>query len=326
MRSLRLALVLLVALGLAPGTFVRSPDTRDWTEPVRLERLALPTFRSGPFRLEAGWQLTSANTAFGGWSALVAPPGELLLGSDRGALMRLARVDGSVAEPRLIEFLHQRQGPKYLSDLEALAIGPGDGRVWAAFENANRILRLSPVLSIEKAAQPTAMRNWSKRGGPESMTRLPDGRFLLLAEDPSDESGQGHSGLLYPGDPTEAGSVPMAFEFSGLTGFRPTDLAALPDGRVLILMRRVEFGLPPRFEGAILLADPAAIRPGETWSGQLVARLRPPFPTDNYEGLAVTVDGRGARHIWLVSDDNFMRYQRTLLIRFRWEKRRPPGA
>ena len=67
-----------------------------------------------------------------------------------------------------------------------------------------------------------------------------------------------------------------------------------------------------------MIADPAAIRAGEPWQAERLADLAEPLPTDNYEGLAVEPDGSGGAVLWLISDDNQMVLQRTLLLKLRW--------
>ena len=95
-------------------------------------------------------------------------------------------------------------------------------------------------------------------------------------------------------------------------------MAPLPGGRVLILLRTVYWRLPPRFEGKLVIADPARIRQGKRWSGEVVADLAEPLPVDNYEGLAVEPANDGSAVVWLISDDNTARFQRTLLLKLEW--------
>ena len=52
-----------------------------------------------------------------------------------------------------------------------------------------------------------------------------------------------------------------------------------------------------------------------------LARIDTPFPSDNYEGLAVVDEGGGSWSLWLISDDNFASYQRTLLLKLHWDVR-----
>jgi hypothetical protein len=92
----------------------------------------------------------------------------------------------------------------------------------------------------------------------------------------------------------------------------------LPDGRALILLRKVLWGIPPHFAGKLMLADPATIRAGKAWRAEPLADLASPLPSDNFEGLAVAPAGDGGTTLWLISDDNDSIAQRTLLLRLRW--------
>jgi hypothetical protein len=173
------------------------------------------------------------------------------------------------------------------------------------------------ALRTSAAVSPAAMRDWRATFGAEAMVRLADGRFVVLAEGSRDWFGEGMPGLVFPSDPV-AGAPPAAFRFAPPPGFRPVDMAQLPDRRVLILLRRVDWGIPPVFSGKLMLADPVALRPGEEWRAEPVADLATPLPTDNYEGLAVEPDGKGGVVLWLISDDNEMALQRTLLLKLAW--------
>ena len=55
--------------------------------------------------------------------------------------------------------------------------------------------------------------------------------------------------------------------------------------------------------------------------------LSPPFPMDNYEGLAVMKDPQsGGALVFLMSDDNFSADQSTLLLAFRLDAPASPAA
>ena len=62
-----------------------------------------------------------------------------------------------------------------------------------------------------------------------------------------------------------------------------------------------------------MIADPAAIRPGEVWQGIEVAKLSSSLPVDNFEGMAIVPREDGRVTVWLISDDNHASTQRTLL-------------
>jgi hypothetical protein len=80
-----------------------------------------------------------------------------------------------------------------------------------------------------------------------------------------------------------------------------------------VLNRR--FALSSLFTGVLVLLDRSALRPGEIHSGRIIARFEPPVISENYEGLSVTTEN-GRPIVWIVSDDNYGRWQRTLLLKF----------
>ena len=59
------------------------------------------------------------------------------------------------------------------------------------------------------------------------------------------------------------------------------------------------------------------IKPGARMLGLELAQITPPLSVDNFEGLAVFPDERGGTIIYILSDDNFNPFQRTLLLQFR---------
>ena len=315
----RLVALLLVALGLTPGTWWRSPvPAADNRQIVSFTPLPQPDLDLGPLRLAGAWQMRSANEHFGSYSALaVLGDGVLLAASDRGRMLRFSTPGARPSPVRLDFFAGREQRDKRRMDLEALTRDPATGRIWVAFEVSNRIERYDTGFRARAIVRPKAMRDWRAWFGAEAMVRLADGRFIVLAEGAARWFGSAMPGLLFPSDPV-AGAGPERFVFVPPEGFRPVDLASLPDGRVLLLLRNAGWGIVPAFSGKLMLADPATIRPGQPWRADLVANLAAPLPTDNYEGLAVEPDGRGGAVLWLISDDNQMTLQRTLLLKLLW--------
>lgn len=311
-------LAILVALGLAPGTFVRiAPDTVEspW---VSFERLALPERAAGPFTVQEGWRITSKDSSFGGYSALAwLGPAELLALSDRGGALRFSPPRSGTMPVRLGPLLHFSNPWWNIRDFEAVAHDPRTGSLWASFESRHGLARVKPD-GWEAIAFPPALREWGSNSGAEAMARLPDGRFLVLAESDPGWFRETTPGLLYPTDPV-SGAEPLRFRLSLTDRYRPTDLAVLPDGRLLLLARRVEVEFPPRFSARLLLADPGTIRHGRTWTPQLLATIADPMPNDNFEGLTVAPGEDGRLVAWMISDDNFSALQDTLLIKLSFD-------
>ncbi len=269
--------------------------------------------------VEGLWQVTGSGEAFGGYSALAGDrTGRFIALGDGGG--RLDFADPSKGDPRPhASWLFD--GPDIIKarrDVEALAADPATGRLWAAYEFRNAIARFAPDGAMDKRVRPPAMKDWSANSGPEAMARLDDGRFVVLAEMQLEPPGKGCPGLLFASDPVE-GAKPVQFRFVPPAGFAASDMAALPDGRVLILVRRLDWPFPPRFAAQLLLADPAMIVPGKPWPWRLLAPVASPVPLDNYEGLAVVPGDDGALGLWLISDDNAMATQRSLLLKLRWD-------
>jgi hypothetical protein len=213
---------------------------------------------------------------------------------------------------------HGDNPDKRWSDLEGATVDPGTRTMWATLEHTNQVRRFDADLMPNAFTSPREMRDWPGNSGPESITRLGDGRFIVLSEGSPRWLTREVPGLLFPGDPIDK-LKPLQFSYRPPRGYSAVDMAALPDGRVLILLRRMILGFPPRFEGKLMVANPARIRPAKSWPAREIAHLAPPLPIDNYEGLAVEPGPDGRLVLWLISDDNNAMFQRTLLLKLLWD-------
>lgn len=312
MRRLPLSLLLAALLLTLTWTGKTFPprDTRQLitASPVALD---LAEQRIGPLTVAEAWALSSPNGRVGGLSglALTGERGFLVTG-DRGSLIAFTLpADGAVHDVSIRPLLPRWQG----IDSESIAVA-GDS-IWIATEQRHDILRLAG--SGDRSAvriRPRAMRRWPGNGGAEAMLRFPDGRFLVLAEGARGKAG-GTAALLFAGDPLICPDAVTAFDYDAGDMGRVTDAALLPDGRVLLLHRKV--GPLRGWRSALAIADPAAIRAGSMWRGEPLARIANHPLSENYEGLAVSGRGPDTR-IWLLSDDNFNGLQRTLLVGLDW--------
>lgn len=315
----KLVLLLVVILGLAPGTWLWSPrPPADQRQELSFRALPLPDTMPGPLEPRGAWVLDSPNAVFGSYSALVVlPDGSLLAASDKGSMMHFSAPAIRPSHVRIGYFGQDGSRPKWQLDIESMTRDPASGRLWLGFENDHRIERFDPGFRGQATVRPEAMRRWSSNTGAEAMVRLADGRFVVIAEGASRWSDGEAPALLFTEDPV-LGGEPIGFRLASPRGYKPVDAAQLPDGRVVILLRKVVWGLPPGFAGKLVIADPAAIRAGDLWRTEPLADLVAPLPTDNFEGLAVVPDGSGGSTLWLISDDNESFVQRTLLLRLDW--------
>jgi hypothetical protein len=294
------------------------------TKPIRFENAAVfaspyvgRIFASSKrLRLVAGWTLSSGSEQFGGLSALVVDGTDLLAVSDKGALVLLKRATLVAPARAAIRPLPVGCGnPEYKADRdsESIARDPQSGNVWIGFEWRNFICRVGPRLDIAVAkAKPLQMKNWPLRAGAESMTRLRDGRTIVLAERPTG-GGRDSPLLVYSVDPTSDGATAIEMRYRPPKGYRPTDVAELPDGSLLVIHRR--FRPPFAFSTIVAMTASFKARAGGTITARPLALLKAPGTSDNFEGLAVErIASR--TYIWMVSDDNFMPFQNTYLLKF----------
>lgn len=276
--------------------------------------------RFGKLQYLGGWALASNQPSFGGYSALHVQDEDFTALSDAGQYLsfRMER-PGVIENPRFgaLPDYPGRAGLKSDRDSESMAVDPATGDIWVGFEGYNAIFRYASGFARSLAqSRPAVMSIWSGGSGAEALARLSDGRFLAISEGSRFRDG-GHEGVhaavLFTGDPTDSRSLAIPFGYRPPPGFYATDAAQLPDGRVLILNRH--FTLTDGFWSALTIIDPVAIRKDAIIEGELVADLRPPLAIDNMEGLSVR-GGDGRTILWMISDDNQMPFQRTLLLKF----------
>ncbi|HEX8512427.1 MAG TPA: esterase-like activity of phytase family protein [Allosphingosinicella sp.] len=290
-----------------PVTFVRfTPVALDVEDPAvaRLGRLAFL----------GAWSLTSNDARVGGVSALHAEGGEALALSDAGWRIRFAlpQRGGTVrADVAMVEDGPGPPGDKADRDIESLVIH-GD-MAWIAYEQSNAIWRygrrrFEPLAS----AAPAAMRDWSNNAGPEAMVRLKDGRFLVFAEGEGGDS----EAVLFSGDPAREATPALRLRYRPPEGYRLTDAAVLPDGRLLLLNRTV--GLLAGFTARLTLAAFPPLADRALIEGSQIAAFEGRLTRDNFEALSVTREG-DRTILWIASDDNYNPIQRTLLMKFALE-------
>lgn len=315
----RLALLAVVAIGLAPGTFVRTPaPVHDDRQILALEPIEVEPATRGEVTIDGLWELSSPNSNFGSYSGLVAlSPNELLAVGDAGGWLRFSPPDGPASEPRFGALRKADLRSKSAVDAEAVDYDPATDTVWVAYEVTNLIERSGLDFTDVISVQPASMSRWPITSGPESMARLSDGRFIVIGEGSPDWLGDGYPGLLFDGDPVDGADV-LRFGFVPPDGFRATDMATLPDGRVLILMRKIEGIFPPAFATMIAVADPSTIAEGEVWQAREIATLGTDLPHDNFEGIAAVPRDDGSFTLWLISDDNGAALQESLLYKLHW--------
>jgi hypothetical protein len=260
-------------------------------------------------------------TYVGNLSALaVDRDGSILALSDRSALFTL---DPRTLRPTAVtELLDEQREPL---DSEGLVVEP-DGARLVTSEIGPSVRRYRPDgtllgrLPVPEELTTRAVRNQSFEG----LARLPDGTLVASMEGPLD----GESTVRFQ---TWVADRPAAqFRYPPDPGFGVSDIAALADGRLLVLERTY---LPNVGNGVHLyltrLGDEPMTKTLLADIGRcpaLGAKAEQPQPNpllDNIEGMTITGrDPDGGLHLLLVSDDNQRRAQTTRLYRLTV---RPPG-
>ncbi len=292
--------------------------------PLTAEAVALdpadPARRdTGRLRYMGGLILRSTNAAFGGVSALRAGPDGRMLGiTDTGAWVsfgvverggRLVGVTGGVMAPLRNETGRTTRN-KSDFDAEGLAWNSATGEALVSLEQDHRVLTYGGIdperpESLDRAAirveRSAATANWPSNGGGEAIVTLTGGDRLIFEEEGQDAAGA--SDVLRIG-----ASGTRVLRYTPPAGFRPTDAVEVAPGELLVLNRRftVTEGV-----SAVLTLVPV----GDRMRGEEIAQLAAPLTVDNMEGMAL-VRIYSRMFIYLISDDNFKAFQRTILLKF----------
>lgn len=305
-------LTTIITPGLPPPRVPRLDATLRAT-PVLLDSRDPSIRRVGDLVFRRGWALESDAPRFGAISAMAVEDGAVAAISDSGDLFLFALPDSAgAARVRILALPIVRGSPALKRNRDTESLAMADGRIWVGFERGNLIARYRRAdARLEGFARPEAMRRWPRNAGAEAMARLSDGRFVVF--------GEGMRGaaetpvILFDGDPSVSGTPALTARYRRPGGYRATDAAVLPDGRLLILNRRVDW--IGTFSVKLVIADLPEWRAGATIEGREIATLEAPLTVDNMEALSVAVEN-GRTIVRIASDDNFMGMQRTLLLEF----------
>jgi len=286
--------------------------------PVQLDAGDPARRRVGALTWLGGLALTSPDPAFGGFSAMRVAGDRFTLLSDGGNIVDFRM--GPDLHPHDVRFA-DLPGPgtgaiKRHRDSESLTWDPRTGRAWVGFENRNAIWRYDASLThTERNVRPAAMADWPIAGGAEAMVRLANGQFIVFSETARPEGRRDARVVLrFAGDPTESPRAPLAFAYVPPAGYDPTDVAELPDGRLLVLNRRLS--LPGLFTAKLCMIDVRGVPAGGIVRCGEIASFERPLLHDNFEALAVTREGADTI-VWIASDDNGEFWEQSLLLKFR---------
>ncbi|WP_042446363.1 esterase-like activity of phytase family protein [Azospirillum sp. B510] len=303
--------------------------------PVPLDRGRPDRRTLGPLRFLGGLDVAGGGRV-GGLSGLwVDPAGDRFvaigdtglvvdgrLGSDPdGGLAGLSEIR---ARPLTVE--EGTSNRKRRTDAEDLTRLP-DGGWLVSLERDHRILRYTggdrgPEGIPVPIPRPPGMESTPENGGLEALTRLPDGRLLTIEEGEDDGHRERRAWITRAGLAADGAGDGMPrveadwqpFTYRVAPRYRPTSVAPLPDGGVLVLERRVS--LLGGWSSRLVRVAARQLTAGAVVDGEELGRLEAPLINDNFEGIATRPGPAGQTLVYLISDNNFSPLQRTYLLLF----------
>jgi hypothetical protein len=310
--------LLLVASGVAVGG-----------EPIELVTRAVPLHAEEPsvtsvdrLSYRGGIEIASTDRRFGGWSGLlVSPDGENLFAvSDTGKWLN-ARLrygtDGrlvGLADGILGELKDGKGNPLRGREADAEALTRLGDTIVIAFERHARLAAYpargwrEPIIGTPRPfPRPRDLLEAPGNGGMEALTAISGNRLFAVAEAFDVGDGAARAWLHEGGRWHD-----LTYAWTGR--FRAADATTLPSGDVLVLERR--FTWVGAFASRIVRIAQSAIRPGAHLEGVEIAVIDPPLSAENFEAVAARRGRPGETLIYLLSDDNFLFVQRTLLLMF----------
>lgn len=234
---------------------------------------------------------------------------------DNGRLIGMAA--GWIAP--ILNMQGQKPADKRAADAEEL-VRTDEGDVWVFYEQTHRAERFEKLSAcnpssltqkpVEQRRFPIT-RNWKPNAGMEAATA--DGQSLIAISERTPATDGGHQAFVAEPD----GRI-IAFSWQAPEYFDPTAMDLYRDAddkrRILVLHRR--FSPLRGLAASITEATLADALPKQRVQGREVAMLAPPYTVDNMEGLAIRRENNQI-YLYLISDDNFNFFQKTILMKFR---------
>ena len=298
------------------GTAVELKSTKINLFPTDLENISL-----NKLKFVSGIEIKSNHPDFGGLSGLIINEDKSLIAvGDQGIwLTGKIKIDEN---GKLVEIINGRLGhlkgnennPLYKlgkSYTDAESIEFYNNKFVVSFERKHRILIFNNIfLHSEIFYDRIKYLDLPDNGGIEAMAPLKNNSIFLLSEN-----------LIHPDDKI-AGYLLSDNKLKKVYvkkngSFKPTDMASLPDGNILLLERSFS---PLRGASArISVIKYEDLKPNSVILPFTLDTLKPPMVVDNFEGISFLKLNDGGYYIFILSDDNFNFLQKTLLYQFYWD-------
>lgn len=281
---------------------------------------------AGASELVAMGQYTwhESDDSFGGFSGLVmAADGSTFFAvTDHGEFYEAAVVRSSDRRIAGIRTLwhaplldnHGKPVAGFTADAEALAPG-ADGGLYVGYESYVRVTGLKPPDLHPLPLHPfDRFRDLWSNASFEGVAERPEGGLIVVSETAGAASG-GYPTFLGDGAGREMIWRPGPTVPASGGGFGASDAAFGPDGRFYLLERRFTLG------GFSSRVRRFGYRDGGFGAAETLLETRP-GALDNMEGMSIWTDADGRTVISLISDDNFLFAQRTIVAEYELRERR----
>jgi hypothetical protein len=325
------AAALAAALLVANGALAQNPRAA----PARIDISATPIAsfdprdpsrtRFGALEFRGGLVLSSKADSFGGFSSLhmESDGARFIAVSDRGAWLR-----GRIAyrDDRPVGIADAEMAPLLGADgrtlrsrgwFDAESLAERDGALYVGLERVEQIVRFNYkadglMARGEPIPVPPDFKTFKSNNSLECLAAPPKGApfsdaLIVVTEESLDEAGNLRAFVL--------GGETTRFSVKRRDDFDVSDCAVLASNDLLLLERRFALlrgGLAMRIRRVPL----AGIKPGATIDGSILIEADLGYEVDNMEGIGLHRNARGETIITLISDDNFLPFQRTLLLQF----------
>jgi hypothetical protein len=337
--------LLLLALGLlgaVAAVAAQKADIASLTpQPVEVSARSVAFDPADPSRRDFGrleWRgglsLSSGNPVFGGYSglALGSDASTLLAVSDAGSWLtaKLEYKNGRLAgigDARIGPLTQkdgspiQRRRDRDAETLFAVKSGGLERRYYVGFEGRHRLEEYefkdgAMAGPLRRAELPKTLKGMNVNAGLEAATMLRGGPHIggmvLFAERKLGSDGD-HTGVLVRGGK----AYPLSLKRTG--SFDVTELASMKDGSLLVLERSfVRSSL--KLDIRLRLIPAEEIKPDGRLEGVTLLETGTRYNIDNFEAMDTLETEDGETLIFLMSDDNFNFFQKTLLVVFAMKK------
>jgi len=276
----------------------------------------------GALEFRGGLVLTSPNKSFGGISSLIVhrDGAHFIAASDwgfwfRGRILYKNNRPAGIGDAVMAPILDTDGKSSFRIDSESMAT---DGHwLYVGIERTHRILRFKYGEKLfrapgETVPVPPEIRNLPNNQGLEALVLVPNefplgGTLLALSESGLDSAGNIKAFLI-------GGPTPGKFTIKRRDSYDISDAALLPQGDILVLERKYELvaGMMMRIRRIPL----SEIKPDALVDGPVIFEADARYNIDNMEALSVHRLRSGDIILTLMSDNNFLPTQRTLLLQF----------